>query len=657
MSTKAKGSYQFGPFRILADKRVLLRDGDVVSLSPKAFDVLLLLVEHHGEALDKDRLMEELWPESDVEESNLAQHVSALRKALGESPSERRYITTIPGRGYKFAADVTEVGGEPSEIVSERYATVPVEEKGDKKDEGHDAEQSDTVTRADASLLIPDPLPTPFPISRSPRSRLWIALAAVLFSTAGFFAYRTLLSRGGEIESIAVLPFRNESGNADVEYLSDGMTETLINNLSRLPHLSVKARSTVFRYKDKEIEPQEVARDLSVQAVLSGRVVQRGGDLTLYLSLVDGRNGNQLWGEEYNRKHADLVVLQGEIARDVSQKLRVRLSGADERKLTKNNGQNVEAYELYLRGRYHLLKTTRPEFQKAISSFQQAVEKDPAYALAYAGLADAYRSLAVAGETPSTEVMPAAKAAGQKALEIDDTLPEAHAILGYIIFWYDWDWAAAENRLKRALELDPNSAESHLFYAHLLSNLGRHLEALPMVRRARELDPLHLRINALEGQFLFHAGRTDEALNRLQKALELDSNYWPPHTFAVNVYVHKGMFAEAVAEGRKAVELSGDNTQPMAFLGYALGAWGKRAEARSLLHELLKSANDRYVSAYTIAMIYNGLGEHDEALAWLQRAYEQRNVRMTFLKVEPNWNSLRGDSRFQDLIRRVGFEP
>src|SRR4030095_10867372 len=234
----------------------------------------------------------------------------------------------------------------------------------------------------------------------------------------------------------------------------------------------------------------------------------------------------------------DLVMLQAEIARDVSQKLRVRLSGADERKLTKNNGQNVEAYELYLRGRYHLLKTTRPEFQKAISSFEQAVEKDPAYALAYAGLADAYRSLAVAGETPSTEVMPAAKAAGQRALEIDDTLAEAHAILGYIIFWYDWDWAAAENHLKRALELDPNSAESHLFYAHLLSNTERHAKPLPMARRARELDPLHLRINALEGQFLFHAGRTDEALDRLQKALELDSNYWPPHAFAVNVYVH-----------------------------------------------------------------------------------------------------------------------
>jgi DNA-binding winged helix-turn-helix (wHTH) protein/TolB-like protein/Tfp pilus assembly protein PilF len=657
MSTQARGSYQFGPFRILADKRVLLRDGEVVSLSPKAFDVLLLLVEHHGEALDKDRLMEELWPDSDVEESNLAQHVSALRKALGESPSERRYITTIPGRGYKFAADVNEVGGEPSEIVSQRYATVPVEEKEDKKNEEQDEERGGTVTRADASLVIADGLTTPLPISRSPRTRLWIALAAVLFSTAGFFAYRTLETPDGEIESIAVLPFRNESGNADVEYLSDGMTETLINNLSRLPHLSVKARSAVFRYKDKDIEPQEVARDLSVQAVLSGRVVERGGDLTLYLSLVDGRHGNQLWGEEYNRKHTDLVVLQGEIARDVSQKLRVRLSGADERKLTKNNGQNVEAYELYLRGRYHLLKTTRPEFRKAISSFEQAVEKDPAYALAYAGLADAYRSLAVAGETPSTEVMPAAKAAGQKALEIDDTLAEAHAILGYIIFWYDWDWAAAESHLKRALELDPNSAESHLFYAHFLSSLGRHAEALPMVRRARELDPLHLRINALEGQFLFHAGRTDEALNRLQKALELDSNYWPPHAFAVNAYVHKGMFAEAVAEGRKAVELSGDNTQPMAFLGYALGAWDKRAEARSLLQELLKSAHDRYVSAYTIAMIYNGLGEHDEALAWLQRAYEQRNVRMTYLKVEPNWNSLRGDSRFQDLLQRVGFAP
>ncbi|MCA1626925.1 MAG: tetratricopeptide repeat protein, partial [Acidobacteria bacterium] len=294
------------------------------------------------------------------------------------------------------------------------------------------------------------------------------------------------------------MPFVNESGNADTEYLSDGMTETLIGRLSQLPKLSVKARTSVFRYKGKDASPRTVGNDLSVQAVLLGRVIQRGDLLTLGLELVDARTENVIWSEQYNRRQTDLVSLQSEIARDVSNKLRVRLSGADEQKLAKNYTANAEAYQLYLKGRYHLLKTTRSEFQKAISYFQQAIEIDPSYALAYTGLADAYRSLTLAGEMNPTEVFPKAKAAAQKAIEIDDTLADAHAVLGFIIFWYDWDWNAAENQYQRALALDPNNADAHLFYANLLSSTGRRAEGLAEAKRARELDPLNLRTNALE---------------------------------------------------------------------------------------------------------------------------------------------------------------
>jgi len=477
------------------------------------------------------------------------------------------------------------------------------------------------------------------------------AIALVVWS----FARRS--SNSPQIESIAVLPFVNASGNSDIEYLSDGMTESLINSLSQLPRLYVKARSSVFRYKGKEVEPQQVASDLSVQAILNGRVAQRGDNLTLYLSLVDGRNGNQIWGDQYDRKITELATLQNEIARDVSQKLRARLSGADEQKIAKTYTANAEAYQLYLKGRYHVLKLTLSEIQTGISYFQQAIAIDPSYALAYVGLADAYRS-ALVGDMPPTELLPKAKEAAKKAIEIDDTLADAHAELGFIIFWYDWDWTAAENQYKRALELDPNGPDTHLFYAHLLSNTGRHSEALAEVKRARELDPLNLRTNALEGQFLIHAGRTDEALARLQKTFEMAPNYYFAHFFASSAYIEKGMFPEAIAEAQKARELSGPtNSHPMGFLGYALAKSGKQAEARAVLAELLKSASERYVSSYNIALIYNGLGERDNTFAWLERGYKQRDQRMVFLKVEPKWNNLRADPRFQDLLRRVGFMP
>jgi eukaryotic-like serine/threonine-protein kinase len=482
---------------------------------------------------------------------------------------------------------------------------------------------------------------------------LILAALTIVVAVVGYLYFAN--ANGNAIRSIAVMPFANDSGNKDVEYLSDGMTESLINSLSQLPHLSVKARSSVFRYKDREVEPQQVASELSVQAILNGRVVQRGDNLTVYLSLVDGRNGNQIWGDQYERKITELVTLQNTIARDVSQKLQARLSGADQQKLAKTFTANPEAYKLYLQGRYHILKLTLAEVQTSISYFQQAIAIDPSYALAYVGLADAYRSSLV-GDMAPTEVLTKAKSAAQKAVELDDNLADAHAELGFVIFWLDWDWKAAEAQYKRALQLDPNNADAHLFYAHLLSNTGQHAEALAEVKRARELDPLNLRINALEGQFLIHAGRADEALGRLKKVFEMDPSYYFAHLFAASAYIEKGMFPEAITEAHKAREFSGPtNSHPVAFLGYALAKSGKQKEARALAEELVKSSTERYVSAYNIAMIYNALDERDKVFEWLERAYNNRDQKIVFLKVEPKWNNLRSDSRFQDLMRRLGF--
>ena len=492
-------------------------------------------------------------------------------------------------------------------------------------------------------------------IKRHKRS-LTVALAVLLLAAVGFgywFSVRRA-SNATQIESIAVLPFVNASGNSDVEYLSDGLTESLITSLSQLPKLSVRGRSSVFRYKGKDAPAQQVGKELNVQAILNGRVVQRGNDLTLHIELVDVETETALWSGDYNRSMTNLVSLPGEIALDVSSKLRLKLSGPDEQKLAKNYTAIPEAYQLYLKGRYHVLKLTPPEIKRGISYFQQAIAVDPSYALAYVGLADAYRS-ALVGDTPAIEFLPQAKAAAQKAIEIDATLADAHAELGFIIFWYDWDWNAAENQFKRALELDPNSADTHLFYAHLLSNTGRHAEALAEAKHARELDPLNLRTSALEGQFLIHAGRTDEALVRLQKTIELEPNFGFAHLFASSAYIEKGMYSEAIAEARKARELNPANSQSIAFLGYALAKSGKQVEALGVVEELLKRSAERYVSPYTIALIYNGLGERDKTFTSLERGYEQHDGKMVFLKVEPKWNNLRDEPRFQDLVRRVGF--
>jgi TolB-like protein/Tfp pilus assembly protein PilF len=479
---------------------------------------------------------------------------------------------------------------------------------------------------------------------------LGLVLAAVV-GLGGYWLYEGDQSRQ-PIESIAVMPFVNETGNADVEYLSDGMTESLINSLSKIPNLSVKARSTVFRYKDQKIDPTTVGKELAVPAVLNGRVVQRGDDLSVYLSLVDTRTGDQIWGESYERKLADLITLQKEITREVSQKLHVRLSGADVQRVTKTSTENAEAYQLYLKGRHHLMKSTPPEIEMSLRYFQQAIDIDPSYTMAYVGLADGYR--APGAERFPAEALLRSKAAALKAIELDDTLADAHAILGFIIFWYEWNWTESEKECKRAIELAPNNSDAHLFYAHLLSNLGRHEEALNEARRARELDPLNVRTNALEGQLLIHAGRSDEALARLKVTKELDANNWMAHLFSTSAYIEKGMYPEAIAEGRRTNEIQ-PHSRSFSFLGYALARSGNREAARTELATMLKQSQERWVSPYSVALVYNGLDDREQSLTWLERGVEQRDPRMVFLRAEPKWKHLRGEPRFEKILRAVGL--
>ena len=478
-------------------------------------------------------------------------------------------------------------------------------------------------------------------------------LGVVLVTLIGLGGYWYLRPTAAkQINSLAVMPFSNDSGTPDAEYLSDGITDTLINSLSKIPGLNVKARSSVYRYKGQNVEPAMVGKDLSVKAVLIGRVVQRGDGLSLYLSLVDTDTGNQIWGEDYDRKLADIVAVQKEITQDVSQKLQLRLSGADVQRATKNYTNDPEAYQLYLRGRHHVLKSTLPEIETGIKCFQQAIDRDPSYAMAYVGLADAYRAPAL--ESVPSEALSKSKAAVQKALEIDDSLADAHATLGFIIFWYEWNWAASEAELKRAIELDPKNADAHLFYAHLLSNTGRHDEALNEAKLARELDPLNVRTNALEGQFLVHAGHVDEGIARLKATIELDPNNWMAHLFSTSAYIEKGMFDEAIAEGRKTIEIA-PHSRSFSFLGYALAKSGRKSEANAELQKILEQSHTQWVSPYSVSLLYNGLDDREQTYKWLEKGLVDRDPRMVFLKVEPKWNNLRSDPHFQEISRKAGF--
>ncbi|HET6670592.1 MAG TPA: winged helix-turn-helix domain-containing protein [Pyrinomonadaceae bacterium] len=604
---------------------------ELKALTPRAFDVLTYLIDHRGRVVEKQELFEKIWKETFVSDNALTRAVKEIRRELGDDAGAPRYIETVHKRGYRFIAELKDVPADrlDSEAAPEAAISPASIELGNQPTQGP------AVTR----------LKTPKVVAALVFAALVIVVAAIIY-----FA-RTEKA----IHSLAVLPLENASADASKDYMSDGITENLINSLSQLPQLKVIPRTTAFRYKGQQIDPQKVGRDLGVDAVLTGRIIQQGDDLIVQAELTNTADGSQRWGGRYSRKVADVFVLQEEIAREISNKLRLKLTGEDEKRLTRRYTDNAEAYELYLKGRYHLNKLTPPEVQISVSYFQQAIVIDRSYALAYVGLAAAYHALALSVDMPSTEFFPKSKAAALQAIEIDEGLAEAHAVLGFAILFYDWDWASAENQFKRALTLSPNSADSHFSYAGFLAVLGRHDEALTEIKRAREIDPLDLRVNTLEGQFLILAGHTDEGLTRLQKTIELEPNYFLAHLFAANAYIEKGMYTEAVTEATSARDLSGGNAEAIATIGYALAKSGRPDKARIALEQLKNRSAERYVPPYNFALIHNGLGEHDEALAWLDRGVEQRDPKMLFLRGRAQWNNLRDDQRFQNLLRRIGF--
>jgi len=635
--------FEFGEFRLDTSEHLLVRDGQPVPLTPKAFEMLVLLVAKSGRLVEKDELIKRLWPDSFVEESNLTHNVWTLRKALGDSQNGQRYIETVPKRGYRFTADVRELNGANEELVVEKrsFTRIVTESK----------EQTANVIN-----VTPTGRRLAFTRRLTARNVGFVIFGAFALglAVAGYRFFNRASSNSGPIKSLAVLPFANEGESGNIEYLSDGITESLINSLSQMPNLSVKARSTVFRYKGKQVEPQQIGSELSVQAILTGRVVQRGDDLTIYLSLVDAGSGNQIWGEQYNRKLTNLVAVQSEITRDVSQKLRAQLSASNAQKLGKSYTSNSEAYQLYLKGRYEWNKHTQDDVQRAIGYFNEALKKDPNYALAYAGLSDSYGVLGN-NYLPPNDAFPHARDYATKALALDDELAEAHLAMGAIELYYDRNWAEAEREMKSAQALNPNYAHACHLYADRLEIMGEFDQAQVERRCALELEPMSPMYNMASGATLYLARQNDQAINQLEKTINLEPRFVLSYPYLAQAYEQKKMYAQAIATCEQGLVQAERHPLIIAALARAYALSGERDKALKTLAELREMSRHSYVSPYLFAIVYAGLGDNDQTFAWLDKAYQDRSLFLIWLKVEPLFDSLRDDRRFQELTHRVGL--
>jgi serine/threonine protein kinase/Tfp pilus assembly protein PilF len=481
-----------------------------------------------------------------------------------------------------------------------------------------------------------------------------VLVAVVLLGVAGFFLLRSgIQGTDRPIESIAVLPFVNGAADPEVEYLVDGITESVISNLSKLSQLKVISRTSAFRYKGRDVDPQVVGRELNVQSVLAGRVLLRGKQLAIGLELIDVSDNRQLWGEQYNRNLTDILQMQTEISQEVSNKLRLRLTGAQQQQLAKRYTDNTEAYLLYQQGRFYWNKFTAAGFAKAIEYFNQAVEKDPSYALAYAGLADSYNVLGTDFVRPR-EVLPKARAHAEKALQLDATLAEAHVSLGTSKLFYEWDFAGAEKEFLRAIELNPNYPDARHFYGHYLEAMGRVEQAVSETQRGATLDPLSLIINTELGNAHYYARQFDQALEVSRKSIDMDPSFDFAYYTVAQVYWQKGKYAEAIAQLERSQKPSRDAAE-LGFLGYAYAASGQRDAADKIMRELQMRLQQSWADPYYVALIYYGLNDLEQFFAWLEKSYEERSVWMIWLNVDPLFDRLHMDPRFQRVLRRIGL--
>jgi DNA-binding winged helix-turn-helix (wHTH) protein/TolB-like protein/Tfp pilus assembly protein PilF len=631
-------SYEFGRFRLKPAERTLLREDEPVPLTPKVFDILITLVEHSGQVVSKDDLMKRVWPSTYVEEGNLTQNISLLRKALGETPGGVQFIETVPRRGYRFVAEIRETSNGTPALAAPVAAT---------------SAEIETVSHQDNSISAPV---VSIPASNSrfgwfKRSPAFAVVAGIVAVSLVGLVYFTSWGRSGNneaIQSIAVLPFVDESADPDAQYINDKIAESLINSLSKLPKLRVVPRSVVAGYKGRETDPRKIGQELNVRAVVTGKLRRHGDIISIQADLIDLENVAQLWGQHYDHKLSDVLLVQDDISRDIFENLRLKLN-VDEKK-------QLEAYGLYLKGRNAWGKRTGDALLQAIDYFNQAIQIDPNNSAAYAGLADCYNMLVVYGRMKPKEGFPKAKEAAVKALEIDENSAEAHSSLAFIKFRFDWDRTATERGFQTAIKLKPAYAPAHQWYSSYLVAVERFDEAIASAKRTSELEPLSFVASSHLGWIYYLSGKNDEAIEQCKKILELDPSSFPARRYLGLAYEAKGMYAEAIAEFQTGVKLSGSPLMH-ALLGHAYAVSGKTAEAQKVLADLQQLQGQRYVSPYTLAAIYAGLGDRDQAFKWLETAVEERDIWLMNLKVDPVFAKLRTERRFTDILGRIRLRP
>jgi TolB-like protein/DNA-binding winged helix-turn-helix (wHTH) protein/Tfp pilus assembly protein PilF len=630
-----------------------MRKDREVKLRPKSFEALKYLVQNGGRLVSKDELMRALWPDSFVTENSLVKCLKDVRLALEDE--SQRYIKTVPRRGYIFIGQVSEnsfaTGAPPYKDQVEGIRVVIEEDE-----QGFEAEEQ----RVEASARHPLLAAAPNSVWRRFQSSPTLFRISVVFVGLAIALSYLLISRRPKPpvtvmpKSIVVLPFKPLVPDGRDESLEMGMADTLITRLNNLSHIIVRPISAVRGYTRLEQDPVEAGKEQRVDAVLEGSLQRAGDRIRVTVRLVSVPDGTPLWADKFDEKFSDIFAVQDSISEKVAATLALKLSGDEKSQLARRYTQNTEAYQLYLRGRYYWSRRTEEGMKKAIDLFQQAINLDSSYALAYVGVGDCYAWLAAGAMSP-TDGVPKAKAAAIKAFQIDDQLAEVHPIFAWTLFTYDRDWLGAEKEFKRSIELNPNYATAHLWYWAYLERMGRFDEAQREMKRTLELDPISLANNSYVGRSLYYAGQYDQAIAQYQKTLEMDPTFPLAQTLLGLAYVQQSRFKEAIALSEKTSTFPGGSPDAVACLGYAYAMSGNRPGATKILKHLAEQSKLRHVSPLSSAIVYLGLGDKDNAFDWLEKAYALRSPDITTLKVDPIFKSVRSDPRFTDLLRRIGL--
>lgn len=619
--------YTFEEFRLDPGRQILSRGDESVSLPPKAFEILLLLVESEGRTVSKNELMEKVWPDTFVEENNLTVNMTQIRKALGEKRGENRFVVTVPGRGYRFAAAVQAEKDTPHGIAAEN--------------------KPEKTGPAPRSLRV---------------AGVFLVVVLVIFGVAGWLIFKPGLTPPQaadvtQVKKLAVLPFTPFAASEQDSILGMGMADALITKLSGIRRITVRPTSAIAKYAVAQTDPITAGRDLDVEAVLDGKIQRSGDALRISVQLIRVADNAPLWAESFDTRETDLFALQDSISAQVAESLALKLNDEEKNRIARHSTNDPEAYKLYLNGVYQLNKRTLDASRRSVSYFDQAIEKQPDYALAYAGLGDAYVMLgnqeALLGAESPNENIPKAKAALKKALSLDSSLAEAHASYAWVSIWETGDIVVSQEDLRRALELKPDLANAHNYNALLLMIRGRFDEALAEVKKAQEIDQFSLIYNLNIGTVLFRAKRYDEAEAQCRRTLELDPNFARSYWLLGLIDEARGKYPEAIVSLRRSVDLSGDGTLAKASLAHALAKSGNRAEAEKILLELTADNSARYTAPDSIAMVYGALGEKDKAFTYLEKALADRPFSMLQLEIEQRFDDIRQDPRFKVIVEKM----